>query len=182
MDKIRTTLACVFGTLSKDITENPKLVTAYVVVLVLTGVVMGLFWYIPNSMSSTTNLPGAQSANYLAGLVSQSLVAMLFVCIACLLRRYWPFYGAILAAYTVYALYLTAMATTNNPEPIDRLGLLTVIVVTAVEILLVPALMFFGLCCLAGLPRPHSRGWGACLKEKSFGGVRRQEARSQERR
>jgi hypothetical protein len=166
MDKIRTNLACVFGTLSKDIAENPKLVAAYVVMLLLTGVVMGLFWYIPNAMSSI-NQSGTQSANYLAGLVEQSLTAMLFVCIACLLRRYWPFYGVILAAYTVYALYLTAMATTNTPEPVDRLGLFMVIVVTSVEILLVPALTFFGLCCLAGLPRPQSKGWGACLREHS---------------
>ncbi|MHB1462330.1 MAG: hypothetical protein ACYC1M_13680 [Armatimonadota bacterium] len=164
MDKIRTNLACVFGTLSKDIAENPKLVAAYVVMLLLTGVVMGLFWFIPNAMSST-NQSGSQSTNYLAGLVEQSLTAMLFVCIACLLRRYWPFYGVILATYTAYALYLMAMAPPNNPD--ERLSLFMIIVVTSVEILLVPALTFFGLCCLAGLPRPHSKGWGACLREHS---------------
>ena len=170
MEKIRTNLACVVDTLWNDMTKYPTLVVIYVMLLILTGIAMGLFWYIQEVLVSGTSQPALpDGSNYVSHLVSQSLTAMFYVSIACLLRRYWQFYGVYLTLFTVQALYISAAATTNNPEPIelmDRVGLFTMLFVTSIKILFVPALTFFGLCCLAGLPRPQSRGWGACIRER----------------
>lgn len=170
MEKIRTCLACVVDTLWNDMTKYPTLVVIYVMLLILTGIVMGLFWYIQEVLVSGTSQPVLpDGSNYVSHLVSQSLIAMLRVCIACLLRRYWQFYGVYLTVFAIISLYVSVGATTNNPEPIelmDRVGLFTMLFVSSIKELFIPAVTFFGLCCLAGLPRPQSRGWGACIRER----------------
>lgn len=165
MHKIRLTVSVIIHSLHKDIVENRKIVIAYVVVFIVAGGIAGLLKYVIDTVTGHINNPDFHGNTYTILLINDVIFQMCCICIACLLRRYWQFYGYLLILVILTATVITTLSMFFNPNIAWLRMFLTVLPPMLLSLIgpTISAIVFYGLCKLAGLPSPQNSGWKPVL-------------------
>ncbi len=175
--KTKNSLSAVLTSLREDISENRKYVVTYVAILLLTGAIFGVATYVADIVSGQINNPHLHVTKnfYQTRLLNSVIFQMGCISIACLFRRFWPFYGVWFIVQILGAMVIVSISGILYPENFAWMPLFRTMMTYMPRTIVdsgFAALVFFGLCNISGLPRPQSRGWKAKLREMTSRDVR----------
>lgn len=169
MARIRLTWRCMSSIICEALDHNIKIVVVYIAILLCSECIVGFSMYILSIVMSDAGTDCRGLMLNFGVLVTYFVPSIMYVCIACMLRRYWPFYISLLTVFIVWAAVLTSRAVAVDPASYHWFALFGTLTRTSTLMVGVPAVVFFTLCKLAGLPLPQSRGWAACINKQHDG-------------
>jgi hypothetical protein len=141
VENFRLTLSCIYQTIQDALDNHIKEVIAYLFIFICSMSIVALIVYILSVVFG-----GPENSQYRGPIINAQWI-ILFVT---------------LGAWVAYLTTLQVVADHGHSNWIILFGGLFGV---GAMMVFIPAALFYGLCKLAGLPLPHSRGWGECVSE-----------------